>query len=136
MNQIGLWNKIKEEADDLSSLGITSVWLPPAYKGINGKNEVGYGVYDLYDLGEFNQKGSIPTKYGTKAMQLALKGKFGRLTVIKDGKLDDVSLEDVVGNNTEIGAVSGNTEESNIRKVTMDHDLVKTARSVGINLGD
>ena len=78
----------------------------------------------------------LSTKYGTKAMQLALEGKFGRLTVIKDGKLDDVSLEDVVGNNTEIGAVSGNTEESNIRKVTMDHDLVKTARSVGINLGD
>ena len=35
-----------------------------------------------------------------------------------------------------IGAVSGNTKESNIRKVTMDHDLVKTARSIGICLGD
>ena len=23
-------------------------------------------LYDLYDLGEFNQKGSVPTKYGTK----------------------------------------------------------------------
>ncbi len=78
----------------------------------------------------------LSTKYGTKAMQLALEGKFGRLTVIKNGKLDDVSLEEVVGNNTEIGAVSGNTEQSNIRKVTLDHDLIKTARSVGINLGD
>lgn len=62
----GLWNKIKDESEDLNRLGITSVWLPPAYKGINGKNEVGYGVYDLYDLGEFDQKGTIPTKYGTK----------------------------------------------------------------------
>lgn len=26
----------------------------------------GYSVYDLYDLGEFHQKGSIPTKYGSK----------------------------------------------------------------------
>ncbi len=78
----------------------------------------------------------LSTKYGVKAMQLALEGKFGRLTVMKNGKLDDVSLEDVVGNNTEIGAVSGNTEKSNIRKVPMDHDLVKTARSIGINLGD
>ena len=69
-------------------------------------------------------------------MQLALEGKFGTLTVIKDGKLDAVSLEDVVGNNKEIGAVSGNTAESNIRKVSLDHDLIKTARSVGINLGD
>ncbi len=27
---------------------------------------MGYAVYDLYDLGEFDQKGSIETKYGTK----------------------------------------------------------------------
>ena len=39
-------------------------------------------------------------------------------------------------NNKKIGAVSGNTEESNLRKVTMDDDLVKTARNIGINLGD
>ena len=32
-------------------------------------------------------------------MELALEGKFGVLTVIKNGKLDSVSLEDVVGNN-------------------------------------
>ena len=78
----------------------------------------------------------LSTKYGAKAMQLALEGKFGVLAVIKDGRLDEVSLEDVVGNNKKIGAVSGNTAESNIRKVNMDHDLVKTARSIGICLGD
>ena len=78
----------------------------------------------------------LSTKYGAKAMELALQGKFGVLAVIKNGKLDSVSLEDVVGNNTKIGAVSGNTAESNIRKVTMDHDLVKTARDIGICLGD
>ena len=78
----------------------------------------------------------LSTKYGSKAMELALEGEFGVLTVIKDGKLDYVSLEDVVGNNTKIGAVSGNTAESNIRRVTMDHDLVKTARNIGICLGD
>ena len=78
----------------------------------------------------------LSTKYGTKAMELALEGKFGTLAVIKNGKLDSVPLEEVVGNNTKIGAVSGNTEESNLRKVTMDDDLIKTARYVGINLGD
>ena len=78
----------------------------------------------------------LSTKYGAKAMELALEGKFNVLTVIKNGKLDYVSLEDVVGNNTKIGAVSGNTPESNLRKVTMEDDLVKTARSIGINLGD
>ena len=78
----------------------------------------------------------LSTKYGAKAMELALEGKFNVLTVIKNGKLDYVSLEDVVGNNTKIGAVSGNTAESNIRRVNMDHDLVKAARDIGINLGD
>ncbi len=78
----------------------------------------------------------LSTKYGAKAMELAMEGKFNVLTVMKDGKLDSVSLEDVVGENKQIGAVSGNTKESNIRKVTMDHDLVKTARNIGICLGD
>ena len=78
----------------------------------------------------------LSTKYGSKAMELALEGKFNVLTVIKDGRLNSVPLEDVVGNNKVIGAVSGNTAESNIRKVSMDDELVKTARYIGINLGD
>ena len=78
----------------------------------------------------------LSTKYGAAAMRLALDGNFGNLVVIKNGKIDYASLEDVVGNNKEVGAVSGNTAESNQRKVTMDDDLVKTARSIGINLGD
>ena len=61
-----LWNKVSYEAKHLNDIGITAVWLPPAYKGADGNNDVGYAVYDLYDLGEFNQKGSVSTKYGTK----------------------------------------------------------------------
>ena len=78
----------------------------------------------------------LSTKYGAKAMELAMEGKFGVLTVLKDGKLNYVTLEEVVGNNKEIGAVQGGTAESNVRLVTMDHDLVKTARDIGICLGD
>ena len=62
----GLWNKVANEANYLASIGINYIWLPPAYKGSGGIYDVGYGVYDLYDLGEFDQKGTIPTKYGTK----------------------------------------------------------------------
>ena len=61
-----LWNKVVSEATFLSSLGVSHIWLPPAYKGSGGLYDTGYGVYDLYDLGEFDQKGSIRTKYGTK----------------------------------------------------------------------
>ena len=92
----------------------------------------------------YTQRGGTPTaydrvlstKYGAKAMQLAMEGIFNVLVVLKNGRLNYVSLEDVVGNNKEIGAASGNTAESNIRKVTMDDELVKTARSIGISLGD
>lgn len=61
-----LWRKVVKETKSLKEHGITSVWLPPAYKGACGVNDVGYAVYDTYDLGEFYQKGTVPTKYGTK----------------------------------------------------------------------
>ena len=47
-------------------------------------------------------------------MQLAMEGVFNCLVVMKNGRLDHISLEDVVGNNKKIGAASGNTKESNI----------------------
>ena len=92
----------------------------------------------------YMQRGGIPTafdrvlstKYGAKAMELALEGKFNVLTVLRNGKLDCVPLEDVVGENKKIGAVQGGTAESNVRLVTMDDDLTKTARNIGICLGD
>lgn len=61
-----LWNQVARNAKDLADAGITALWLPPAYKGTGGSHDVGYGVYDLFDLGEFDQKGSVGTKYGTK----------------------------------------------------------------------
>ena len=61
------WRKLAFGARWLSFFGFTAVWLPPASKGSAGAQDVGYGVYDLYDLGEFDQKGTVRTKYGTAA---------------------------------------------------------------------
>lgn len=71
-----LWNQVIDNAQALADAGFTALWLPPAYKGTAGGYDVGYGVYDLFDLGEFDQKGSIRSKYGTrdeyiKAIQVA-----------------------------------------------------------------
>jgi alpha-amylase len=66
-----LWKQLAENAKSLAEAGITAVWLPPAYKGAAGGYDVGYGVYDLFDLGEFDQKGSVRTKYGTREEYLA-----------------------------------------------------------------
>lgn len=60
-----LWVHAKEQAPHLASLGVTQVWLPPAYKSAKGVNEPGYAVYDLYDLGEFDQQGTVRTRWGT-----------------------------------------------------------------------
>ena len=62
-----LWQKLTDDVPNLKRLGVTSVWMPPAYKGSKGIEDSGYGVYDLYDMGEFDQKDTIPTKYGTEA---------------------------------------------------------------------
>ncbi|CAM5611587.1 alpha-amylase [Niallia circulans] len=59
------WNRLKEKAGELKEAGIDSIWIPPVTKAASNEDN-GYGVYDVYDLGEFDQKGSIRTKYGTK----------------------------------------------------------------------
>ena len=78
----------------------------------------------------------LSTKYGYKAMELALEGKFNVLVTLQNGKLGYVPLEDVVGNNKEIGAPSGGTASTSIKTIKMDDDLIKVARSLDICLGD
>ena len=92
----------------------------------------------------YTQRGGTPsafdrvlsTKYGCKAMELALQGRFGNLVVIKNGRLDSVSLEDVVGNNKTIGAAQDGAVQGNVKVVTEADDLTRTARAIGICLGD
>ena len=108
-----LWKKVTKEASKFAHLGINYMWLPPAYKGSGGVNDVGYGVYDLYDLGEFDQKGTIPTKYGTKDEYLdAIKElKNNNIKVIADivlnHKLGGDETEEVI-------AVQDSEENRNI----------------------
>ena len=60
-----LWTELPEMAEDFSSLGITAMWLPPAAKASGVKDE-GYNIYDIWDLGEFDQQGAVETRYGTR----------------------------------------------------------------------
>ena len=133
---------VKETRDNGS--GVDNTKLGGAGEKVAKKLQEMTGLEARCTVLGYMQRGGTPTafdrvlstKYGAMAMELALEEKFNVLTVIKDGRLNYVPLEDVVGNNKQIGAVSGNTPESNLRKVTMDDDLVKTARNIGINLGD
>ena len=73
----------------------------------------------------------LSTEYGAAAMQLAIDEKFGRVVTMLNGKIQSISLDEVAGKDTEIG-----TKSSNLKLVDLNGDLVKTARRVGICLGD
>ena len=123
-----LWKQLAADAPKLAQSGITGVWLPPAVKGVEGASDSGYNVYDLYDLGEFRQKGSIRTKYGTKKDYMdaltALKDKginiysdaylnerFGadEIETVKGSDFNQCSSYQMVGDNKVIGAPTGFT---------------------------
>jgi len=71
------WNRLRRDAPALAAVGISGIWFPPATKGMGGVNDVGYGIYDLFDLGEFISRpdldphGERRTKYGTRAEYIA-----------------------------------------------------------------
>ena len=89
------WQVLGSKATELNAAGITALWLPPAYKG-SGINDVGYGVYDRYDLGEFNQKGTVPTHYGTLAqLQSCIAALHGKgIQVYEDMVMNHLTSAD------------------------------------------
>jgi len=60
------WKHFESELPRLAQLGFTQVWLPPPSKAMGGKQSTGYDAYDLWDIGEFDQRGTIPTRWGTR----------------------------------------------------------------------
>ena len=65
------WNYVKSKISALKDAGFTALWLPPVSKAANNPS-MGYDVYDYYDLGEFDQKGSVRTWFGSKAELIEL----------------------------------------------------------------
>ena len=60
------WDHLAKQAQSLQRVGFSAVWLPPVTKGASGGFSIGYDVYDDYDLGSKNQKGTRGTRYGTR----------------------------------------------------------------------
>ncbi|KAG9091515.1 hypothetical protein FRC07_011840, partial [Ceratobasidium sp. 392] len=54
---VSWWKHFENEIPRLKELGVTQVWLPPPHKAMRPKGQ-GYDAYDLWDLGEFHQKGT------------------------------------------------------------------------------
>jgi len=133
---------IKKTLDD--GKGLDNVRLGGAGEKVAGQLEELTGLSARTTVLGYVQRGGTPTsydrvlstKYGVKAVELAMQGIFNVLVTYKGGEMGYASLEEVVGNNKEIGAASGGTKESNIRKIKMDDPLINVARHIGICLGD
>lgn len=62
------WDTINAKMDEFQEVGFESLWLPAAYKGasVTGSQSMGYEPYDYYDLGSYNQKGGVETRFGSE----------------------------------------------------------------------
>jgi alpha-amylase len=63
---VSWWKMMEGKACALRKSGITAIWIPPPTKGASSA-DMGYGVFDRYDLGQYNQKGAVATRWGTRA---------------------------------------------------------------------
>ena len=68
------WQRLTSHLTQLKATGIDNIWVPPGCKATSPSGN-GYDIYDLYDLGEFDQKGSVGTKWGTRKELEALSAK-------------------------------------------------------------
>ena len=71
------------------------MWIPPACKASSPQGN-GYDIYDLYDLGEFDQKGGTSTKWGTKEelIQLVNRSNETGIDIYWDGVLNHKAAAD------------------------------------------
>jgi Alpha amylase, catalytic domain len=60
------WDELIRKMPEIAEAGYTSLWLPPPAKA-GSVFSVGYDLFDPFDLGDKNQRGTVRTRYGTKA---------------------------------------------------------------------
>jgi Alpha amylase, catalytic domain len=73
------WKEIEARLPELALLGYDALWLPPPQKGAEGLRDVGFSVYDRFDLGDVDQRGTVRTRYGTRAELLSMSAVAHRL---------------------------------------------------------
>lgn len=87
------WNVLKGNASELKAAGVTGIWTPCPAKGNWGIVDNGYGIYDHYDLGNYNQKGTVETRFGSRAeleQMIAVMHQTPKIEVYSDVVLNHV----------------------------------------------
>ena len=59
-------------APRLRAMGFDGIWIPSPAKGDAGTSSMGYDLFDHYDLGDKDQKGTVATRFGDKDSLLRL----------------------------------------------------------------
>ncbi len=61
------WDLLNEKVEGWADAGIDRLWLPVVSKGQSGGYSMGYDPSDYFDFGEFNQHGTLETRFGSRA---------------------------------------------------------------------
>ncbi len=73
----------------------------------------------------------LGTKYGAFACDMVNNGEFGRMVTLNNTKMSSVPITAVVGNGE-----SGETSKGGAKNVSVNDDMVKSAKAIGICFGD
>ncbi len=60
------WDSLASLAPKIGAAGFGAIWFPSPVKGAGGGFSMGYDPYDHYDFGQYNQKGSVETRFGSR----------------------------------------------------------------------
>lgn len=95
--------------------GIDRIWYPPPQKSDFGINSMGYDPYDYYDLGQFKQKNTIPTRFGS---QFELRETIQTYKSLNIKCMADIVLNHRVGGELELNDNFNSTQRpTNFKKV-------------------
>ncbi len=82
----GWYDLVSSKIDDWSATGVDRIWLPAPGKGQSGGFSMGYDPSDYFDVGEFDQHGTVETRFGSRAEleSLIAKAHSSDMEVIAD----------------------------------------------------
>ncbi|MBI1870387.1 MAG: 6-phosphofructokinase [Chlamydiae bacterium] len=63
----------------------------------------------------------LATRFGYEALQLIVKGDFGKMVALQGNEIESIPIEQAIGD---------------LKKVPLDHPLIKVGRSLGISFGN
>ena len=73
------WAEITRRLPEIVMAGYDALWLPPPQKGAEGVRDVGFSVFDRFDLGDVDQRGTVRTRYGTRDELLSMSHAVDQL---------------------------------------------------------